>query len=1496
MHENLQHSESAGMPDPSRSGRGWQRAGWLLILCLTGLLLLRLSLKSDWLLDRVRMLAVEQVNRQLNGEITLDRLEGDLLSEWTLYGVEIRGVDGTSVGRAGRVRVRYHPVRLLTGKELDLLEIDSLDVTLSEDSEGGWNVQKLLPEPDSTERSGELFPFRLHQLILDHADLSVSSPSLPDDSLRISDLALRASAGYRSGEWDVSLGDLRMRLRQGRLPRDLDVAMAGGLDGEEITLERFVVSSGRSWIRSRGSALLKPDGPLDVDIGLDPLAVEDLKAWDLEGLERDVTADIRFSGTLSEPVLRLDLQAGSGLRHIRLEGAFEKAEETYAIRSLGLELQELDGVLLTGREGMPSIHHLRLDFAGTGSISDPLSSSLQAEMDLEGLRLSGRTLLDHVQLDGRFQERQFQFSGRFHRDLEEVQIDGSGSVAADAEPEWEFALNGDSLDLRTWWEGVTREVILSPQLEVSGRGLALEEPVRFDLQLNDSRMLQESIDTLRLSGSFTRDSLSMDLYGRPLSGTLQVNLQASLQPDDAGFQWVGQFDDLNIGRFFPMEDFPTRLNGQIEGRGSGWSREMLALDAEMQLDSSQVNREWIETLRGEFQVRNERLLVAPLRIESPMVSGSVELNHHLMDVYDEQNRMEIDLELKNSAPFAPLVGVENLQGSGSVRARLYRSEEGDLLYEGEGVLTEVVVGEFFRGEETTWDISGVRSVGSEGQLRFHSREMQIQGYPVREIDLEARLTDLQDRIQGDLLLTVLQSEDHEVRWAGGLYWGVDERRLTSRELDVRAPQERIMLMNPFEVVMTDSTLSVGEIHMQSDRDEAWMKVQVPGWSADRKEISMEVEAMDLATLQEALTGDVYGEALASGWVHLVEESGEWEGESRIEFREVQWVDAGVDRIQIDGVLENGELRFEGSGEQEGVEFLDLSLQVPFAQGDPAGFANTFFDHPVEGRIDVRGRDLSWWSRFVPADRRPDLGGELQIRSELSGVAGSPAFDGGVRVVNPRLSGLDLDDLQMEWEYRHNVSELRVDGYLDRAGNRVATLEGVLPLELDMRELRRLEPVDSDPVYLEVRSDQIDLALFSSLLPRDQFRDLRGRLTGFWRAEGQVGDVESTGEWRLREGRVRVVPLNLSLQGVEADLTMAGRELTLDRFVVRSGPGRATLQGRMDISNGLNPELDLSLTARQLQVANRNNLNAIIDLDSRLTGSLQAAELSGNLTFRSGFVQLENFGEESVEDVELESDESGPSMYDQMVMELSVVFDRQFFIRNRQYLDMEVELVGEVDLVKESGGELEMFGALEGVNGYARPLGRQFDLDQALVTFYGPVDNPELEIRTQHTPQRSTEVVTLWYIIEGTVQDPEFRFDSDPYLELQDILSYTLFGRPFYALESWQQALSGGSGDSSAADVAMEILIERFGANAARQLGVDVVEVENNRTGSGNRTTIKTGWYLGDRTFFAVLNEISGSSPKTLFMLEYMLTKNLELLVTQGDDSRQGIDLRWTREY
>src|SRR5699024_6276517 len=172
-----------------------------------------------------------------------------------------------------------------------------------------------------------------------------------------------------------------------------------------------------------------------------------------------------------------------------------------------------------------------------------------------------------------------------------------------------------------------------------------------------------------------------------------------------------------------------------------------------------------------------------------------------------------------------------------------------------------------------------------------------------------------------------------------------------------------------------------------------------------------------------------------------------------------------------------------------------------------------------------------------------------------------------------------------------------------------------------------------------------------------------------------------------------------------------------------------------------------------------------------------------------------------------------------------------------------------------------------------PLGKRFELQEGVLTFVGDPTNPGLNIRTQYEPPQTREEIVIWYIIEGTVEEPVFKYESEPPMELENILSYTLFGKPFYALNPWKQAVAGSGGGTSAADVALDILLDRVETLATKKLGIDVVRIDNTNVGGENGTSITTGWYLSPRVFFAIQNIITGSTPDTSFRLEYWLRKN-----------------------
>lgn len=203
----------------------------------------------------------------------------------------------------------------------------------------------------------------------------------------------------------------------------------------------------------------------------------------------------------------------------------------------------------------------------------------------------------------------------------------------------------------------------------------------------------------------------------------------------------------------------------------------------------------------------------------------------------------------------------------------------------------------------------------------------------------------------------------------------------------------------------------------------------------------------------------------------------------------------------------------------------------------------------------------------------------------------------------------------------------------------------------------------------------------------------------------------------------------------------------------------------------------------------------------------------------------------------------------------------------------------------------VFGTMGTRQGHLSQLGKRFALETGELVFHGDPMNPALDIRTAYV-LRPPNDITIRYKIGGSVAEPTFGYESEPQMELQDMVSYTLFNRPFNALMSWEQSMTN---EGSLGTMAMDLLADRVGEFAAGTLGLDVVQIDNSRSSGNSGMTIKAGSFVNDRLFIAILQEFGGTSDSQVIM-EYALRQNLNVVLTGSDRRKSGIDIQWTYDY
>ncbi|HKL18059.1 MAG TPA: translocation/assembly module TamB domain-containing protein, partial [Halalkalibaculum sp.] len=947
-----------------------------------------------------------------------------------------------------------------------------------------------------------------------------------------------------------------------------------------------------------------------------------------------------------------------------------------------------------------------------------------------------------------------------------------------------------------------------------------------------------------------------------------------------------------------LEDFSTALNLVLKGEGSGTGPGNLRMSTKIAVDSSVVNNERIQRLQADIGLKDSVATISNASLQSTIAEGSFDARLHLYNWYDIANELNLDLALKDLQSLAPLAGAESLQAEGSVTGKLVPAKPGDLKFTGSIALSNLKYDELF----ASTGASGNVELQLKQELEY-SADLALDSpifSTVQLQDLKVNTTGrvIEEDIEGAFSLNFTGPEESELIHAGEYRISADSIEVGTDRLDVSGSQGTLSLQQPFDVKVIDRSVRMDTLRLSS-ADGAMLELAVPYADSVRQRGYLRGRNLNMSVIQNTLLGETYFDGVLTGNLAVANSDTSLEATGRLSFSQVKYRETSLDSLNMDLELADMQLKSRISVADEGDELLAGSLNIPFRPGDPQQFEESFFEERVEGSLRVKRLALNRFKNLMNDMGMAETEGILRVQADLSGTAGTPEFRAELSLDSALVSGVKIDSITAGLRYLHQSSTLSMNATVNTLKQKVADIDAEVPLSVDLKQGKVSLPGEQDSINVNLVTNNFNLAAVNDFVDRDVIRNIKGKLNGSVRVTGTPDDLVTKGMLNVTESSLRVVETGVTIDGIKAGLAFEPDLITLTEFSARSGSGSMNMNGSLAFEELIPGDINLSLRARNFKVANTSEYNAAVDLNTKVTGSFTRPDVSGKLTVLNGFVQLDNFGEKSVETIQLDSTEQTDytvGIYDSLSMDMDISFNRRFFIRNQRYLEMEVELDGSVDMLKDAGSDLQMFGSLEAVNGYARPLGKRFELEEGIVTFSGDPANPNLNIRTIFEPPQPEEEVKIWYIIEGSVEEPQFKYESSPPMELEDILCYTLFGQPCFALESWKQAIASTGSNTGATGLALELFADRIETLASQSLGIDVVKIENTTVGGEAGTSITTGWYINPKVFFAIQNVISGSSPDTSFLLEYMLLENLKLIISQGNDARQGVDIKWNYDY
>lgn len=562
-----------------------------------------------------------------------------------------------------------------------------------------------------------------------------------------------------------------------------------------------------------------------------------------------------------------------------------------------------------------------------------------------------------------------------------------------------------------------------------------------------------------------------------------------------------------------------------------------------------------------------------------------------------------------------------------------------------------------------------------------------------------------------------------------------------------------------------------------------------------------------------------------------------------------------------------------------------TLDLGFGEGRITASANAGSDR-LTADASLRAFPLGVLRPFLDTDIAGSLDGDVKIDGPLAKLRGTGRITGkGIRLASaPKEQTLTVT-ATADWK----DNRAAVEGTISASKSLQAAVRANVPLRFDPAtkalDLPATEKISGEAVW------RGDIAEVWPYLPLDMHR-LAGDSSVDIRLAGTVGTPQVDGKVTLVKGRYENLLSGTVLGDLTIDVVLAGDRVKIEQFSATDGG-----KGSMEITGGatVDPKqgfpFDVRTTLNDFTLMRRDDVIAAASADITLSGTAEKSKVAGTVTTTGVEIQLidqlpptvveldvtEINGPAGTRVVSADRRAAGPTP--RVDLDVLVQMPRRVFVRGR---GLDSEWGGTIK-VSGTAAEPKADGKLDLVRGQVSVVGKTFKLDSGSVTLPpGDEISPEIDVVAIHSGDSLETTVR----IAGPVANPEITFSSVPDLPQDEIIAKMLFNKSAAGLspiEAVQLAaalaeLTGGGGGG----------VMDF---ARKTLGVDVLRVESDGTGSDASPALNVGKYVTDGVYVGVKQGITPESSSVGVEVEITPNISVDSNVRQNGASETGVKFK-----
>jgi translocation and assembly module TamB len=531
---------------------------------------------------------------------------------------------------------------------------------------------------------------------------------------------------------------------------------------------------------------------------------------------------------------------------------------------------------------------------------------------------------------------------------------------------------------------------------------------------------------------------------------------------------------------------------------------------------------------------------------------------------------------------------------------------------------------------------------------------------------------------------------------------------------------------------------------------------------------------------------------------------------------------------------------------------------------------------------------------------PDVTGILSAQFQLGGTAATPQVVAALSLENSKIAGYSYAGLVASGSYRDQRADLKATVRQDQLHTLSAT--ATVPMTLSWNNGWRAEV--EDKIDSRIQSSGLNLA-FVNAFAGNAIQGIGGEVEVDLRVRGSLNQPVTTGVLRLRDGKFTPTALGVQISSISAEGLLEPSRIRVSQISARANKGEINGSGFITLQKFVPQGIDFSISAKQWPAINTQRYQIEVNGAAKIGGTLAAPRINGSFEVPRGELRPDlSFLDRSSTPVkrdptitvvsktassspaakEESKDQAESEIWRNTTIDMQVRIPDNLWLRHR---NANVELSGDLRVIKTSGGNPRLTGIIQSVRGWMVFQGRRFTLTRGRLEFTGDEKiEPALDIEAEY--RVSNYLVTV--IVKGTSEKPTLTLASSPQLDQADILSLLLFNKPVSALNTGEQA----SLQENAIGIVGGFAATKIGQAVAESLGLQNLGVDIGSIDFSGEA-VRFGQYVGRDTFISVSQEISGKYGREV-AAEYQITSDWRFSVSSSTTGPDGVDLIWQKRY